>query len=62
VPVGGDVIVGIDDRSVNNAKDLATYFFTEKRPGGTVTLTVLRDGQRQQVEVTLGERPEPNSP
>jgi len=47
---------------VDTAKDLATYLFTEGRPGETVTLTVLRDGQREQVEVTLGERPEPQNP
>jgi 2-alkenal reductase len=27
--------------------------------GQTVTLTILRDGQEQQVQVTLGERPSP---
>jgi len=62
VPVGGDVLVAIDNRTVDTAKDLATYLFTEGRPGETVTLTVLRDGQREQVEVTLGERPEPQNP
>ncbi|SEW25498.1 S1C family serine protease [Halobacterium jilantaiense] len=61
VPVGGDVIVAIDDRQVNTTKDLGAYLFTETRPGDTVTLTVVRDGERQQVEVTLGEWPEPDA-
>ncbi|WP_232702705.1 S1C family serine protease [Halobacterium wangiae] len=61
IPVGGDVIVGVDGRAVNTTKDLSTYLFTETRPGETVTLTVLRDGERRQVEVTLAERPDPNT-
>ena len=28
------------------------------KPGETVTMTVLRDGQRDQVEMTLGKRPD----
>jgi len=58
VPVGGDVIVRIDGRSVNSGEDLASYLLTETRPGDEVTLTIIRDGERQQVTVTLGERPE----
>ena len=61
VPVGGDVIVAVDGRAVNTTKDLGAYLFTETRPGETVTLTVVRDGERQAVEVTLGEWPEPEA-
>jgi S1-C subfamily serine protease len=58
VPTGGDVIVGIDGNEVDSGEDLSSYL-TETRPGQTVTLTILRDGQRQQVQVELGERPPP---
>lgn len=58
IPVGGDVIVSIDDRSVNSGEDIASYLVTETRPGEAVTLTIIRDGDRQAVTVTLGERPE----
>jgi S1-C subfamily serine protease len=58
IPVGGDVIVGIDGQSVNSGEDIASYLLTETRPGDEVTLTIIRDGERQQVTVTLGERPE----
>lgn len=58
IPVGGDVIVSIDDRSINSGEDLVSYLLTETRPGDEVTLTVIRDGERQQVNVTLGERPD----
>ncbi|WP_321112706.1 S1C family serine protease [Halorussus salinisoli] len=58
VPVGGDVIVAIDGREVDSGEDLSSYL-TEARPGDTVTLTILRDGERMQVEIELGERPPP---
>ena len=61
VPVGGDVIVSIAGQPVNSSEDLSTFLLTESRPGDTVTVTVIRDGERQQVEVTLGERPAPSS-
>ncbi|MDG5776735.1 trypsin-like peptidase domain-containing protein [Haloarculaceae archaeon H-GB2-1] len=59
VPVGGDLIVAIDGQSVGSNEALASYLFTETRPGDEVTLTVLRDGDQQNVTVTLGERPSP---
>lgn len=58
IPVGGDVIVSLDGQSVNSNEDIASYLLTETRPGDEVTLTIIRDGERQQVTVTLGERPE----
>lgn len=61
VPVGGDVIVGIDNRSVSTREELLSYVLTETQPGETVELTVIRDGERQTVNVTLGERPEPRT-
>jgi S1-C subfamily serine protease len=48
----GDIIVAIDGKAVNAGKDL---FATLERyhVGDTVTLTVVRDGQRQDFKVTL---------
>ena len=54
---GGDVILQIDGQDVIQADDLARLISTRK-PGDKVTLTVLHDGKREQVEVTLGKRPE----
>ncbi|WP_435179856.1 S1C family serine protease [Halorussus sp. AFM4] len=56
VPVGGDVIVAIGNQSVESREDLLSYLFTETQPGETVEVTVVRDGERQTVEVTLTER------
>jgi S1-C subfamily serine protease len=58
IPVGGDVIVSIDGQSISSGEDIASYLVTETRPGEEVTLTIIRNGERQQVNVTLGERPE----
>jgi 2-alkenal reductase len=57
IPVGGDIIVAVDGRQIASGGDLRGYIENNKRPGDTVTVTVVRDGQRQDVTVTLGERP-----
>jgi S1-C subfamily serine protease len=59
VPVGGDVIVAIDGRPIGSGEDLSSYLVTETRPGETVTITVVRGGERADVDVTLGTRPQP---
>jgi S1-C subfamily serine protease len=56
VPVGGDVVIEADGSPIANFSDLlATIAF--KNPGDDMTLTVLRDGRRQQLTVTLTPRP-----
>jgi S1-C subfamily serine protease len=55
--VGGDTILAVDGRAVIRPEDLAR-FIASKRPDTEVTLEVLdKDGKREEVEVTLGERP-----
>src|SRR6185312_11011493 len=54
---GGDVILEVDGQDVVQPDDLARLVAARK-PGETVTMTVLRDGQKKQVEVTLGKRPD----
>jgi S1-C subfamily serine protease len=54
---GGDVILEADGHKVVQPDDLAR-FVAYRTPGEKVTLTVLRDGERKQVEVTLGKRPD----
>ncbi|MFB6130109.1 MAG: S1C family serine protease [Salinigranum sp.] len=60
VPVGGDVIVAANGHPITSNEDLAGFLLTQARPGDTVTLTVVRNGRRQQVKVTLGTRPQPS--
>jgi serine protease Do len=53
----GDIIVRLGDNPVENTGDLFGAL-RDYRPGDTVELTVVRDGEEQTLEVTLGERPE----
>jgi S1-C subfamily serine protease len=53
---GGDVILAVDGHRVVAPNALA-QLISRYEPGDTVTLEVLRDGERRQVEVTLGKRP-----
>ena len=59
VPVGGDVIVGIDDRPVRSTEELTSYLLTAVSPQETVTLSIHRDGVERSLKVTAGERPAP---
>ena len=61
VPVGGDVIVSIEGRQIGSPEELGSYLATETRPGETVELTIVRDGERRTVELTIGTRPAPET-
>lgn len=52
----GDIIVKFDGQPVNEDNPLNSYI-NKKKPGDTVTLTVLRDGKEQQIKVTFEEAP-----
>ena len=54
---GGDLIVAIDSHPINRFDELLSYLITNKAPGDTVVLTVLRGDQKQDITVTLGKRP-----
>jgi S1-C subfamily serine protease len=55
--VGGDVVTAADGRPIDEMGDVIIYLVKTKRPGDQMTLTILRDGQAQTVNVTLAERP-----
>jgi len=59
VPVGGDVITALDGTNVDTLNDLSTFLALETSPGDTIPVTVIRDGEEQTVDLTLGSRPEP---
>jgi S1-C subfamily serine protease len=54
---GGDLITAIDGDPIQNFNDLLSYLIHEKIPGDTITLTVLRDNQEIEVDLTLDKRP-----
>jgi len=57
VSTGGDVVVAIDGRKVRRPEDFVAYLELNKKAGENVSLTIVRDGQQRDVQVTLGERP-----
>ena len=60
IPTGGDVILRVAGQRIASQEDLASVL-VQQRPGDTVRMTILRDGERQQVRVQLGTRPEPGA-
>jgi S1-C subfamily serine protease len=55
--VGGDIVLTIDGQKVRRPEDFIAYLELNKKAGENVTLSIVRDGQPQEVQVTLGERP-----
>lgn len=54
VMAGGDIIISIDGTSVTSVEELRRLL-NDYVPNARVTLTILRDGQQQEVEVQLGQ-------
>ncbi|MFH5797201.1 S1C family serine protease [Haladaptatus sp. CMAA 1911] len=57
VPVGGDVIVGLDGVAVRSHEELMRHLLIETRPGERIEVELIRDGRRLTETVVLGERP-----
>lgn len=56
----GDILTGINGKALKLQKDLFGAL-DDLKPGDTVQLDLLRDGQKEQVSVTLGERNDPTA-
>jgi len=56
VPVGGDVIAAVDGKPVANFDELLLETAMRK-PGDEMQLTVIREGRRLEITVTLAARP-----
>ena len=57
-PSGGDIIVAIGGNVVAGSSELIAHLTYNYSPGDAVTLAVIRGGQAEVIEVTLGQRPE----
>lgn len=55
--IGGDIIIAVDKQPVTTFQDLTSYLFTKTTVGQKITLTILRNGQKQDIEITLAARP-----
>jgi S1-C subfamily serine protease len=58
VLAGGDILVAINDAPVRRFDDLINYLAGYTNVGDTVTLTIVRGGDRLSIDVVLEERPE----
>jgi len=54
--LGGDVVIEMDGTRIFTFSDLAAGI-ADHRPGDTIQLSVLRDGEQIEVEVELEARP-----
>jgi hypothetical protein len=57
IELGGDIVIGIDNKTVSKIDDILAYLEREKQVGDIVELTVLRDGQLRGMNVMVGSRP-----
>jgi 2-alkenal reductase len=57
IALGGDVILSVDGLAVESFEDLISYLYNQTDPGQTITLGILRGGEQQTIELTLGARP-----
>ena len=55
--IGGDVIVGIDGKEVRGIEDILEHLALRTNVGDTVELKVIRDGEREKIDLTLESRP-----
>jgi len=53
----GDFIVAIDDQRITSGNDLRNAV-ANRQPGETVTISVMRRGEKQDMQVTLAAQPE----
>jgi S1-C subfamily serine protease len=54
---GGDLIVDIDGRRIDDFADLNGYLICHTRVGQTIQIAALRQGECVVVSLRLGERP-----
>lgn len=57
----GDIIVSFDDRKITDADDLTAALYLT-HPGDRRTLTVVRDGEKHEIELVLGGDALPSHP
>ena len=55
VQLGGDIITAINNTRITNTDDLLSYLEQHTLPGQTINFTVIRNGQQQTIQVTIGK-------
>lgn len=57
-PYDGDIVTAINGETVLDSDDLVSYLELNTSVGDVVTMSILRDGKKQDVKMTLGSRPD----
>jgi S1-C subfamily serine protease len=53
----GDLLVAVAGEPVKSVEE-AIFWIGNQSPGSVIALTILRDGDQQVIDVTIGDRPE----
>lgn len=54
VPIGGDILIAINNEPIATLQDLIVYLETQTEVGQMVSVTLVRDGREMTVDVQLG--------
>ena len=54
---GGDIVVAVGGQEIVGSSELISHLTYHHRPGDIATFAILRDGDRRELDVTLGQRP-----
>ena len=59
IPIGGDIVIALNETRIRNMDDLSSYLEEMTLPNQTINVTIIRDGQMITLQLTLGARPAP---
>lgn len=54
VIIGGDIIIGIEAKTITNTDDLLSYLEKFTNPGDNIEIIVVRNGNTQTMNVQVG--------
>ena len=57
IEAGGDIVTGIEGMTIKRFADLINYLAGQTSVGDVVTVSIVRDGQELNLDITLEERP-----
>jgi S1-C subfamily serine protease len=58
--IGGDIIIGVDGTRIINGDSFMSYLEEHTTPNQTITVTILRNNQTQDISLVLQQRPNVN--
>ena len=58
--VGGDIIIGVNGMTLDSFYELQVYLTRNTKPGDTITMDIIQNGDVKEIDFTLGIRPPPS--